>query len=72
MVLMSVYVLTSMFSDGFPKEFERRMQLVIRNRGKFAFVASEFENLNGVPIGVDANRNTVMHKHLFHNFKITF
>lgn len=43
---MSTYILTSMFPNGFQGEIAEVFQQKIKNRGKFAFVASEFEKIH--------------------------
>lgn len=40
---MAIYVLTSMFFDGFKGEISHRLNQLIHERNCFAFVASEFE-----------------------------
>jgi len=41
---MSTYILTSMFPDGFDEETTRLLGRLIPRRGRFAFVASDFEH----------------------------
>ncbi|MBO5931149.1 MAG: Type 1 glutamine amidotransferase-like domain-containing protein [Clostridia bacterium] len=41
---MAIYVLTSMFSEGFDVEISKRMKQLIKQGSTFAFVASEFES----------------------------
>lgn len=41
--MMSIYILTSGFSNGFPIDFVSSLRPIIKNKAKFAFVASEFE-----------------------------
>lgn len=43
---MSTYILTSMFQNGFSDAISEQLQKRISNRNKFAFVASEFEQLH--------------------------
>lgn len=40
---MGIYILSSRFSNGFPKDFVSSLQPIIKNKAKFAFVTSEFE-----------------------------
>ena len=39
---MSIYILTSWFSNGFDNEIAQLMKKSIKRRTKFAFLASEF------------------------------
>ncbi|BCN30828.1 Type 1 glutamine amidotransferase-like domain-containing protein [Anaeromicropila herbilytica] len=40
---MSINILTSMFPNGFTKDFEKQLKRLITKREKFVFVASEFD-----------------------------
>lgn len=43
---MSTYILTSMFENGFGNEVSKIFHQKIKDRNKFAFVASEFEKIH--------------------------
>ena len=43
---MSIYILTSMFPNGFSEQVIEVFGKKIDNRNKFAFVASEFEEMH--------------------------
>lgn len=64
---MAISILTSMFENDFPDKFAERLNEIIINRGKFVFIASEF---NGFQEINDNYFRLILSK--FHNAHIWF